>query len=83
VKDPTATSRGTLGAIPWITPGVLMAIDYVVSATFLCITVIGIPFGLQSIKMAGLALQPFGKKIVRTNDAANFYAGTAEAAPAV
>lgn len=81
VKDPTATNLGTLGAILWIIPGALMAIGYVVSGAFLCITVIGIPFGLQSIKMAGLALQPFGKKVVRTKDVASFYAGTAAAAP--
>ena len=30
---------------------------------FLCITLIGIPFGLQHFKMALLALAPFGKKI--------------------
>ena len=30
----------------------------------LCITIIGIPFGLQHFKMAILALVPFGKKIV-------------------
>lgn len=30
----------------------------------LCITVIGIPFGLQHFKLAGLALTPFGKEIV-------------------
>ena len=30
--------------------------------------------------LAGLALQPFGKKVVRTKDMANFYAGAAATA---
>ena len=77
VKDPTASRLGTIGAVLWIIPGVLMAIGYVLSGAVLCLTVIGIPFGVQSIKLAGLALQPFGKKIVRTKDVANFYAGVA------
>jgi uncharacterized membrane protein YccF (DUF307 family) len=29
----------------------------------LCITIIGIPFGIQHFKMAALALTPFGKEI--------------------
>jgi len=76
VKDPSATKLGVIGAILWIIPGVLMAIGYVLSGALLCLTIIGIPFGVQSIKMAGLALQPFGKRVVSSNDTANFYAGT-------
>ena len=77
VRDPSATKLGIVGAVLWIVPGVLMAIGYVVSGALLCITIIGIPFGIQAIKMAGLALQPFGKKVVRTDDVAHFYAGSA------
>jgi uncharacterized membrane protein YccF (DUF307 family) len=32
----------------------------------LCITIIGIPFGVQCFKLAGLVLWPFGKKVVAT-----------------
>lgn len=77
VKDPTATPLGTVGAILWFIPGLLQAIGYVVSGALLCLTVIGIPFGIQAIKLAGLALAPFGKKIIRTRDVANFYSGRA------
>jgi uncharacterized membrane protein YccF (DUF307 family) len=31
----------------------------------LCLTIIGIPFGIASFKLAGLALVPFGKMIVK------------------
>ena len=76
VKDPTASKLGTIGAVLWIIPGVLMAIGYVISGALLCLTIIGIPFGIQSIKLASLALQPFGKKVVRTKDLSRFYAST-------
>ena len=42
-------------------------VGYIVSGALLCLTIIGIPFGLQSFKLGGLALAPFGKKIVKTN----------------
>lgn len=67
LPDPTATKLGVIGAILWFIPGLLMAVSYVLSGALMCLTVIGIPFGLQSFKLAGLALAPFGKKIVKAN----------------
>lgn len=43
--------------------GLLMAIESAVFGAILCITVVGIPFGLQHFKIAKLALMPFGAKI--------------------
>ncbi len=40
-----------------------MALGYISFGVILCITIIGIPFGLQWFKFAGLALMPFGAKI--------------------
>ena len=48
--------------------GLLTAIEYLISSVVLMITIIGIPFGLQTLKMATLALWPFGKKVVATPD---------------
>lgn len=67
--DPNATKLGVIGAVLWIIPGVLMFLSYILSGAVLCLTVIGIPFGLQVFKLAGLALAPFGKKIVKTHTA--------------
>lgn len=54
-----------LGNILWIILGGLaIAIGWAVVELILCITIIGIPFGLQSFKMAKLALWPFGAEIV-------------------
>lgn len=53
-----------LGNIIWlIFGGLWVAIEYLLSSIILCISVIGIPFGLQTIKLAGLALWPFGMEV--------------------
>ena len=77
VPDPTASKLGILGAILWFIPGALTALGYVIGGLLLCLTIIGIPFGVQAIKMAGLALAPFGKKIVTTGDLRPFAPPTA------
>ena len=51
--------------IVWIVFGGLMiAVEYAVSSLALMITIIGIPFGLQTLKLALVALWPFGTDIV-------------------
>ncbi|MBP5540284.1 MAG: YccF domain-containing protein [Bacteroidales bacterium] len=58
----------TLGNIIWIVFGGLeVALEYFVAGLALMITIIGIPFGLQSIKLGILALWPFGSKITHKN----------------
>jgi len=53
------------GNVLWLVlGGLLLAIGHVVAGLVLCLTIIGIPFGIASFKMAGLALVPFGKEIV-------------------
>lgn len=43
-----------------------MALESVILGALFCITIIGIPFGLQHFKMAKLALMPFGAQIIYT-----------------
>lgn len=53
-----------LGNIIWLVfGGIFIAIEYLVCSLLLIITIIGIPFGIQTLKLAGLALWPFGKEI--------------------
>lgn len=53
-----------LGNILWIILGGLaIAIGWALVGPILCISIIGIPLGLQSFKMAKLALWPFGAEI--------------------
>jgi uncharacterized membrane protein YccF (DUF307 family) len=57
-----------LGNILWlILGGLITAIVYVVAGVALCLTIIGIPFGLQCIKLGILALFPFGRTVVPTS----------------
>ncbi|MGL4772680.1 MAG: YccF domain-containing protein [Clostridium sp.] len=44
--------------------GFAMCIANLISALLLCLTIIGIPFAVQCVKMAKLSLMPFGKRIV-------------------
>jgi uncharacterized membrane protein YccF (DUF307 family) len=54
----------TLGNLIWlIFGGFLVFLEYMVAGFLLCITIIGIPFGIQAFKLAFLALWPFGKSI--------------------
>jgi len=43
--------------------GLPLALESAALGLFLCITIVGIPFGMQCFKMAKLALMPFGAKI--------------------
>ena len=43
--------------------GIVIALEYFIVGVLLCLTIIGIPFGVQCFKIAGLALSPFGKEI--------------------
>lgn len=57
-----------LANIVWlIVSGIPLAIGAAVNGLLLCITIIGIPFGLQCFKIAKLALMPFGATIVRNS----------------
>jgi len=54
-----------LGNLIWlILGGFLAALGYLVGGVVLCITVIGIPWGVQCFKLAELVLWPFGKKVI-------------------
>ncbi len=54
-----------IGNIVWlIFGGLFAALGYLFGGLVLCITVIGIPWGFQCFKLAGLILMPFGKKVV-------------------
>ena len=53
-----------LGNIIWLIFGGLhTAIEYFIAGLVLMITIIGIPFGLQSMKLGVLAIWPFGSKV--------------------
>ncbi len=54
-----------LGNLIWlIFGGFIIAIEYLVASVILMVTIVGIPFGLQTIKIASLAFWPFGREAV-------------------
>jgi len=51
-----------LGNLIWLVlGGIIIAIEYFIGSLILIITIVGIPFGLQTLKMASLAIWPFGR----------------------
>lgn len=57
-----------LGNIIWlIFGGFAIFLEYILAGLALCVTIVGIPFGIQSFKLGVLALWPFGQKIEYMN----------------
>jgi len=56
--------RTVLNIIWLVLAGLWLALAYVIAGLLLCITIIGIPFGIQAFKMSVLALWPFGQTVV-------------------
>jgi uncharacterized membrane protein YccF (DUF307 family) len=54
----------------FVLAGWWLALEHLVAGILLCLTIIGIPLGVACFKMAGAALVPFGKEIVRLGDLA-------------
>ena len=54
-----------LGNIIWLVfGGFITAVEYFIASMLLMLTIIGIPFGLQTLKLASLAIWPFGRDAV-------------------
>jgi len=66
--DPASASRGALGLamnVVWfLVAGLWIFLSHIGLALACAATIIGIPFALQHVKLAVLALAPFGKRVV-------------------
>jgi uncharacterized membrane protein YccF (DUF307 family) len=61
-----------LGNIIWlIFGGLVSGFGYIIGGLALCLTIVGIPFGLQAIKLGLATLTPFGREVVELPDANN------------
>lgn len=57
-----------LGNIIWLLfGGLAVAVEYFVASLALFVTIIGIPFGIQTIKLGMLAIWPFGNEAIQIN----------------
>ncbi len=58
-----------VGNVLWfVLAGWWLALVHLVSGIALCLTIVGIPLGIADIKMAGAALVPFGRSVVRAHE---------------
>ncbi len=54
-----------LGNIIWLVfGGLLSGLGYIIGGLGLCLTIVGIPFGIQSMKLGVATFAPFGKELV-------------------
>jgi uncharacterized membrane protein YccF (DUF307 family) len=55
-----------IGNVIWLIFGGLIAgLGYIIGGILLCLTIIGIPFGLQAMQLGVATLAPFGKEVVQ------------------
>jgi uncharacterized membrane protein YccF (DUF307 family) len=67
VEKPSAGAGSVLGNIVWfLIAGIWLAIGHLIAAALTAITIIGIPFAVAHLKLAGAALIPFGHEVVPT-----------------
>ena len=68
VKE-SAGAASCVGNVIWlVVAGWWLALGHIISGIALCVTIIGIPFGIANFKMVPLSLMPLGRQIVDTDD---------------
>lgn len=68
VERRDAGTASMIGNVLWlILAGIWLAIGHLVLGVGLCLTIIGIPFGIANFKLIPLSLMPLGKEIVPTD----------------
>lgn len=61
-----------IGNLLWfLVPGLIGGLLWLIFGILWCVSIIGIPIGLQCFKFVGLSFFPFGKEIIYSNDAAS------------
>ena len=64
-----------IGNILWfLLIGLISGLGWILAGILCCVTIVGIPLGLQSFKMAGLAFFPFGKEVIYGGGTVSFLA---------
>jgi uncharacterized membrane protein YccF (DUF307 family) len=74
VHDPNRVPGvSAIANVLWfVLAGWWLALGHLIGGVLLCLTIIGIPFGIQSFKLAGLALAPLAREIVSADDPRRF-----------
>ena len=62
-----------LGNVIWLMlGGLIVGLIYIIGGALLCLTVVGIPFGLQAIRLGVASFAPFGKRLVASEPTSSF-----------
>jgi uncharacterized membrane protein YccF (DUF307 family) len=70
VPKASAGAGSAIGNVLWfLLAGIWIALECIVAGLLLCVTIIGIPFGVAAFKLAAVALFPLGKDIVSIEEA--------------
>ncbi|MBC6462702.1 YccF domain-containing protein [Actinomadura sp. HBU206391] len=76
VRRPDAGAASAIGNVIWlIFAGWWLALGHLFSGIALCLTILGIPFGIASFKLIPVSLLPLGREIVDTGDPRAFGMG--------
>ncbi|WP_218010390.1 YccF domain-containing protein [Actinomadura chibensis] len=68
-----AGAASVLGNVIWIiVAGWWLALGHLTTGVLLCISIIGIPFGIANFKLIPISLMPLGHRIVPTGDRTSF-----------
>ena len=62
--NPALQGLGVIAAVLWLPLGLLLFLGHAIAGLVCCITIIGIPFGLQHFKIAGFCLWPVGMRVI-------------------
>ncbi|GAA3186672.1 MULTISPECIES: YccF domain-containing protein [Streptomyces] len=69
VERRDAGAGSTIGNVIWIIfAGWWLALGHICTGIALCVTIIGIPFGIANFKMIPISLMPLGREIVPTDE---------------
>ena len=75
VKRPGAGAGSTIGNVIWfVLAGWWLAVEHLITAVALAVTIIGIPFAIANVKLVVAAVAPFGREIVPTHQLGDAYA---------
>ncbi|MBW8482471.1 YccF domain-containing protein [Actinomadura parmotrematis] len=73
VRRADAGAGSALGNVIWVVvAGWWLALGHLTTGIALCITIIGIPFGIANFKLIPVSLLPLGREIVDTGDRGSF-----------
>lgn len=68
VERADAGTGSVIGNVIWIlVAGWWLALSHIVTGVLLCLTIIGIPFGIANFKLIPISLVPLGREIVPTD----------------